>query len=297
VPSKPSKPRLLWLQGVTCNGNTHSFLNLPYLAQLLERFDLLYHPLLPSLETLESVVRCNHTCEVLVFEGAFDPQMTRAGRTLSSLVEHYGAEANHIIAAGSCASFGGVLAAAAPERSSGLAFREDEHAGPIGSATDKLINIPGCPAHPEWLGHALMMVADGQRVAVDALRRPKALYSHLVHDGCLRNEYFEWKVDAKQFGVKEGCLFYEHGCRGPLTHGSCNRTLWNEVGSKMRSGTPCFGCTEPDFPRRNLFETKTNMSIPEEVPVGVSKRSYLTLTGIAKSFRIKRLEERLIDDD
>ncbi|MEJ2468206.1 MAG: hydrogenase, partial [Campylobacterales bacterium] len=175
MPSKPSKPRLLWLQGVTCNGNSHSFLNLPYLAQLLERFDLLYHPLLPSLETLESVVRCNHTCEVLVFEGAFDPQMTRAGRTLSSLVEHYGAEANHIIAAGSCASFGGVLAAAAPERSSGLAFREAEHAGPIGSATDKLINIPGCPAHPEWLGHALMMVADGQRVAVDALRRPKAL--------------------------------------------------------------------------------------------------------------------------
>ena len=82
-----------------------------------------------------------------------------------------------------------------------------------------------------------------------------------------------------------------------MTHASCNRTLWNGVGSKMRSGTPCFGCTEPDFPKMNFFVTKTNMSIPEEVPLGVSKRSYLTLTGIAKSFHIKRLESRLIDDD
>lgn len=297
MPSKPSKPTLLWLQGVTCNGNTHSFLNLPWLPQLLERFTLLYHPLLPSTMTLEAIARCKDRCDLLVFEGAFDPQMRRAGATLETLLAHYGAEASQIVCAGSCASFGGLLSAAAPERSSGLAFRREAPAGPLRTAADKLLNLSGCPVHPEWLGYTLMMFADGQRIPVDALQRPKALYSHLAHDGCLRNEYFEWKVDAKGFGLKEGCLFYEHGCRGPLTHASCNRTLWNDVSSKMRAGTPCFGCTEPDFPRRNLFETKTNMSIPDEVPVGVSKRSYLTITGIAKSFTIKRLEERLIDDD
>jgi len=297
VPSKPSKLSLVWLQGVTCNGNSHSFLNLAYLSQMLEHFKVIYHPLLPSIHTLQEVSECNVACDVLVFEGAFDPQMRRAGETLSRLIEHYADLASHIVAAGSCASFGGVLQAAAPERSSGLAFREADDFGPLAGRREKLINLSGCPVHPEWLGYTLMMIVQKQPVAVDALLRPKALYSHLAHDGCLRNEYFEWKVDAKEFGTKEGCLFYEHGCRGPLTHASCNRILWNDVSSKMRAGTPCFGCTEPDFPRRNLFETKTNMSIPDEVPIGVSKRSYLTLTGIAKSFTIKRLEERLIDEE
>lgn len=297
MPSEPNKPVLLWLQGVTCNGNTHSFLNLSWLPRLLERFEVLYHPLLPSAVTLDEVADCSRGCDVLVFEGAYDPQMRRADTPLSTLVEHYAKHARHVIAAGSCASFGGMLKAAAPERSSGLAFCESDSAGPLAAAPEKLLNLSGCPVHPEWLGYALMMIAEETPVAVDTLRRPKALYSHLAHDGCLRNEYFEWKVDAKQFGLKEGCLFYEQGCRGPLTHASCNRTLWNEVSSKMRAGTPCFGCTEPDFPRRNLFETKTNMSIPDEVPIGVTKRSYLTVTGIAKSFRIKRLEERLIDDE
>jgi hydrogenase small subunit len=37
------------------------------------------------------------------------------------------------------------------------------------------------------------------------------------------------------------------------------------------------------------------MSIPADVPFGVSKRSYLTLAGIAKTFHVKRLEEKLID--
>lgn len=50
-----------------------------------------------------------------------------------------------------------------------------------------------------------------------------------------------------------------------------------------------FGCTEPDFPRTALFETRTNMSIPRDVPFGVSKRNYLTLTGVAKTLSVPRL--------
>lgn len=294
MPSRLRKPRLLWLQGITCNGNTHAFLNLPWLETLLQRFELMYHPLLPSLHTSEAIAQCSMTCDVLVFEGAYAPKMRRGEKELRDQVEHYAQHAAYVVAAGSCASFGGMFKDAMPE-GSGLAFVHHEPGGPL--AGHRVINLSGCPVHPEWLGYTLMMIADNETIALDALHRPKALYSHLAHDGCLRNEYFEWKVDAKQFGQKEGCLFYEHGCRGPLTHASCNRTLWNEVSSKMRVGTPCFGCTEPDFPRRNLFETKTNMSIPEEVPIGVTKRSYLTLTGIAKSFRVKRLESRLIEDE
>ncbi|RUM69703.1 MAG: hydrogenase, partial [Sulfurovum sp.] len=35
MPKKPYKPKLLWLQSITCNGNTHSFLNHPDLFSIL----------------------------------------------------------------------------------------------------------------------------------------------------------------------------------------------------------------------------------------------------------------------
>ena len=289
------KPKLLWLQGVTCNGNTHSFLNLKNLDQLLDKFEIILHPILESTNTLEVISKCEVKCDLFLFEGAYDPQMKRNGVLLSKLVKYYAGVSKQIISVGSCASFGGIFKASAPERNSGLIFNEKESGGPLQNEKDKLINLSGCPVHPQWLEYALLMFLSNKEIECDSLHRPIELYSTLAHHGCTRNEYFEWKVDSKDFGEKEGCLYYKQGCRGPLTHSSCNTILWNEVSSKTRVGTPCFGCTEPDFPRNNLFSTKTNMSIPEDVPLGVPKRSYLTLTGIAKTFSIKRLEGKLID--
>ena len=103
-------------------------------------------------------------------------------------------------------------------------------------------------------------------------------------------------MEAKEFGTKEGCLFYYLGCKGPMTRSSCNRTLWNGVSSKTRAGLPCFGCTEYDFPRVNLFKTFHVMGLPEELPLGVSKRGYILLSGIAKTFAPQRLKEKLIDE-
>ncbi len=290
-----TKPKLLWLQGVTCNGNTHSFLNLPSLPLLLSQFELLYLPSIETKYTLEEISKCKLSCDILIFEGAFDPQLKRNDVLMSEMLNHYAQSAKYIIAAGSCASFGGMFKASAPQRNSGLLFNEADKTGPMLHVDNHVINLSGCPIHPEWLGYTLNMILNNQKIAVDELHRPVELYSTLAHHGCTRNEYFEWKIDAKGFGLKEGCLFYEQGCRGPMTHASCNKILWNEVSSKTRSGTPCFGCTEPTFPRENLFHTKTNMSIPEDVPLGISKRSYLTMAGIAKTFHIKRLEGKLID--
>ena len=39
------------------------------------------------------------------------------------------------------------------------------------------------------------------------------------------------------------------------------------------------------------------MGIPAKMPLGIPMRAYLTATGIAKSFKIKRLEERVIEYD
>lgn len=292
---KDNKKKLLWIQGVTCNGNTHSFLNLPYLPLLLSKIELLYFPTIETQYTLEEISECKLSCDILVFEGAFDPELKRNDVLIKTILEHYAKNAEYVIAVGSCASFGGIFKAAAPQRNSGLLFNESERTGPMLNVDQKIINLSGCPIHPEWLGYTLNMIINNQKILLDEMHRPLELYSNLAHHGCTRNEYFEWKIDTKGFGHKEGCLFYEQGCRAPMTHASCNKILWNEVSSKTRSGTPCFGCTEPDFPRQNFFSTKTNMSIPEDVPLGIPKRSYLTIAGIAKTFHIKRLEGKLID--
>ncbi|MRI58671.1 MAG: hydrogenase [Epsilonproteobacteria bacterium] len=275
---------LLWLQGITCNGNSHSFLNYPHLKSLLDCFELLYHPLLPSRYKIEEIEKIR-SVDILVVEGAPSKEWVRGRSTFCKLFSAL--EAKWIVAVGSCAVYGGLLG------KRGLAFARNKRIRRF----DNLINIPGCPAHPEWIAYVLWAIVHDKRVALDEWYRPKELFAYTVHSGCVRNEYFEWKVDAKGFGLKEGCLFYEQGCQAPYTHGSCNKILWNEVSSKTRAGMPCIGCTEPDFPKRNLFETKTYMGIPATMPLGVPKRAYLTLTGIAKSFRIERLSKRLLDED
>jgi len=50
-------------------------------------------------------------------------------------------------------------------------------------------------------------------------------------------------------------------------------------------------------PRENMFETKHAMGLPEELPLGVSKRGYILLSGVAKTFAPERLKKRLMDED
>jgi hydrogenase small subunit len=292
------KPKLLWLQSITCNGNAHSFLNHPELFSILSHFDLLYHPLLETEYEIEDLISGKLKCDILILEGSFKEKgVLKKGIEVSHLIEIYANRAKHIISAGTCATFGGIFKQHDPEHISGFCFDEEKQTERYKTYASKLISLPGCPIHPKWLSYVLLMLAKGKTIPIDELHRPQELYNITVHTGCVRNEYFEWKIDTKGFGLKEGCLFYEQGCQGPYTRGSCNKILWNDISSKTNVGTPCFGCTEPSFPKTALFTTKTNMGIPAMMPLGVPKRAYLTATGIAKSFKIKRLEERIIKDD
>jgi hydrogenase small subunit len=238
------------------------------------------------------------SCDILVLEGSFkEKNLLKAGVELSRVIEFYAQKAKHIITAGTCATFGGVFKEADPHNITGFAFNIEEKTKRYERYALKLISLPGCPIHPKWLSFVLLMLAKKKPIVLDEMFRPQELYGITVHTGCSRNEYFEWKVDTKGFGLKEGCLFYEQGCQGPHTRGSCNKILWNDASSKTIVGTPCFGCTEPDFPKPALYMTRTNMGIPTTMPLGVPKRAYLTATGIAKSFKIKRFEERIIKYD
>lgn len=299
---------LLWLQALSCSGNTQSFLcsQEPSVDEALRGFRLLFHPALTwdkeEEEVVEEVISGKEKLDVLILEGAVGDNLhSLAGMPFKEAIAKLCHRAEYVIAVGNCAVFGN-LPAKSGERVSGLQYLFKRKGGFLGKDFKSksgypVINLSGCPAHPSWLAYALFMIREGRPIKLDEMGRPKEIYAFLTHHGCSRNEYFEWKVEAKSFGTKEGCLFYYLGCKGPMTHSSCNRVLWNGVSSKTRAGMPCVGCTEYDFPRENLFETKQLMNLPEELPLGVSKRGYILLSGITKTFAPERLKGRLIDED
>ena len=290
------KLKIIWLQGVTCNGNSHSFFNFPHLKMVIQSFDFLYHPMLPSSLSLEKIANDESiTCDILIAEGAIDPNFKRVGIPIDKFIKRFDGNVKYIIAVGTCASFGGIFSQNSNE-ASGILYRHEKKLKSPCIKNSRVINLPGCPIHPQNLATLLFAIKANQPILLDEMNRPKEIYAHTVHQGCIRNEYFEWKVDAQGFGLKEGCLFYEQGCRAPMTHGDCNILLWNETSSKTKSGQPCFGCTEPKFPNFSFFYTPKNMSIPAEVPLGISKRIYLTVSSVAKTFSIPRLKKRLLDD-
>jgi len=155
-----------------------------------------------------------------------------------------------------------------------------------------VINLAGCPAHPEAILGTIAALAAGATLELDAYSRPLQWYGMVVHQGCTRNEYHEYRVEETDFGEK-GCLFFHMGCQGPLTYGPCNKTLWNRRSTKTRIGVPCSGCTRPDFPRPYpFFHTRNIEGIPMDLPDGVKRAHYMVYKGMAAVAAPQRLIDR-----
>lgn len=272
---------ILWLQGGACGGNTLSFLNAdnPGVLEFLEMHNskLLWHPSL-SLESdekvkdiLNKVVKGKIHLDVFIFEGTvvLGPNSTGkfnmfAGRPMKDWVNDISKVADYVVAVGDCASFGGIPASDPnPTESTGLQFHKKEKGGFLGKNFRSrkgfpVINIPGCPAHPEWIMTTLSLILDDKLKEddLDEYQRLRTIYSTTTQFGCPRSIYFSYKVSVKEFGHREGCLYFDLGCRGSYTRSPCNIILWNNQSSKTRVGTPCFGCTEFDFPTFNFFTTE-----------------------------------------
>ena len=290
------KTTILWLSAIACNGNVHSFFNYSRMEQFLADFEFIYHPSIDSKYSLKEVVSDTLPCDILIIDGTISDDFERAGENIIKVIKKYAKVVKKIVTVGTCATYGGIFRESPFENPRGLHFDANEYYADFADIKSKTVSVPGCPIHPEVLAGTLYGIRKDIKMKLDAMLRPKEYFSYLVHNGCMRNEYFEYKVDKHEYGNLEGCLFYDHGCQAPFTHGSCNKILWNEVNSKTRSGSACMGCTEPEFPKTNLFNTKKNMGIPDKLPLGVAKRTYLTFAGIAKAFKIPRLEKKLFDD-
>ena len=293
-----NKPSVVWFCAITCNGNTHSLLsaNSNRFELFLNNFEFIYHPSITVDKSLEDILAQEEKIDFLLVEGAISSNkdfFTISNDSTFNLLNQLASKSNFIIAVGSCASYGG-LHSKFIQNNDIRGLKESLNKDNIKNLKHEIINLTGCPVHPEWILQTLFTLKAQEKILVDEVGRPKELYSTLAHHGCTKNEYFEWKVEGG-FGQKEGCLFYDQGCRGPMTHSSCNKILWNDISSKTRVGMPCIGCTEIDFPRNDMLETKKNIGIPFEVPLGISKRAYLSISGVAKTFKIDRLHKKLME--
>src|SRR4029079_3095218 len=176
---------LLWLQGGACSGNTMSFFNAeePSLCDLVTDFgiEILWHPSLgmalgDALQALlADIVAGQQPLDVLVFEGTVimgpggSGRMNMfAGRPMKNWLQDLAGLAQYVVAIGDCACWGGLPATPPnPTDSTGLQFHKTRAGGFLGrsfrsKAGQPVINISGCPAHPDWITQILVALVTGR---------------------------------------------------------------------------------------------------------------------------------------
>ena len=136
-----------------------------------------------------------------------------------------------VISVGTCSSYGGIPAGKGNKTGAmGVYdFFQKE------SITTPVINVPGCPPHPDWIVYPVAYFLATTPAGLDPLgippldldRRPTAVYSGSGNGGqgapfCMDcpNKDSQDKPDAAQFLGDTGCLG-AFGCKGPYTVGDC----------------------------------------------------------------------------
>ncbi|MEE8716304.1 MAG: hydrogenase small subunit [Coriobacteriales bacterium] len=263
---------VIWMEGASCSGCSESFVqtDAPDVATcVLELLSVNYNELLSaasgySLEEArkETMAAGNY---ILVYEGAvvkgWEGNALRvAGEkgTDSLLEAAYNAEA--VIALGSCACDGGWQAARPnPANAEGV----QKFLGDNGITTP-VINIPCCPANPEWFTAVVVeYLLLGQLPELNSKNEPKLMFNETIHDNCPRRGHFENGEFVYQFGSEEekkGYCLYAVGCKGPQTFTNCPIVKWNRRSSWcVEAGAPCQGCgvVTPNKPTRNWVDENT----------------------------------------
>jgi len=258
---------VVWLQGGACSGCIVSMLNAasPTIRQLLvdqvvpgKHVSLLFQPtvMAASGELAMKVVDDEAIGEgfVLCVEGSIATAhpaycaIGEAGGEEISILDKtcsLARKALAVVAVGTCASFGGIPASEPNPTGSVSVGQALKDAG----IDTPVINIPGCPPHPDWFIHTVAGVLlnglPGPE-ALDDLGRPLEFYGTTIHENCPRRADFDAGKFARKHG-DEGCL-YLLGCKGPVTYADCPTRMWNSgVNWCVGANAPCIACVEPGF--------------------------------------------------
>ena len=162
------------------------------------------------------------------------------------LLQRLAAKASYVVAVGQCSSFGGIPAASG--NLTGAVSVKDALKQASVSTKHPIVNLPGCPANPDWTLVTLATVLQGIDPDLDNQGRPKAFFTSYIHDNCPRRDAYNRGQMAKTFDDPVGC-FWDLGCKGPITQGSCAIKKWNGgTGFCTQAGPMCWGCMHPNFP-------------------------------------------------
>lgn len=315
---------ILWLQSAGCGGCTMSLLCAegPNVFDLLAGAGLtfLWHPAL-SLESgaevreiLASLTSGEVPLDILCVEGAIArgprgtgryQMLSGTGRSMLDWLRELAPLAAHVVAVGTCATYGGVTTAGGnPSDAVGVQY-DGAHPGGALPATFRaraglpVINVAGCPTHPDWVTETLLMLAAGRLEAseLDALGRPRFYADHLVHHACPKNEFYEYKASARALS-EMGCMMEHLGCIGTQAVGDCNIRPWNGQGSCTRGGYPCINCTAPEFeePRHLFTATPKIAGIPVGLPTDMPKAWFMALASLSKAATPERIAQNAVAD-
>lgn len=265
---------VIWIEGASCTGCTESFAQVDTPdagTAVLEMISLNYSETLSAAaghSVEEAKAQTIKECAgkyILVYEGAvLEGWEGQALRVADAPGTHHLVEAAEsaqaVVALGSCAVNGGWMAAH-PNPAGALGV--EQYLRKAGIDTP-VVNMPGCPANPEWLIAVLVdVVMMGELPELDGQRKPSGIYGQTIHDNCERRGHFENGEFVYEFGSEEeakGYCLYPLGCRGPQTNSNCSVVLWNHKRSWcVQAGSPCIGCCEahPDDPGHNWVEVNT----------------------------------------
>ncbi len=256
LPNKNKLP-VVWIETNDSGDNNIAFMNTtyPYLGQVFtDMIDLLYSNTFmaaqgsDALNILEQVSLIYKGKFILVVEGAIPVKdnglyniiaiTEKRAITALEAVTWLGEIAGHVLAIGTCASFGGP-SAARPNLTGSVGVRD--------VLDREIINVSGCPVNPDWFVGTLAHLLMYGRPELDSLGRPELFYGFTVHRHCQRRSYFDRDDFAEKLGDIE-CMF-SLGCMGPRTGADCPYRQWiNHVSWPVKANTPCIGCTNEDFP-------------------------------------------------
>ncbi|MBI5573920.1 MAG: hydrogenase small subunit [Elusimicrobia bacterium] len=268
----PKEFSVIWFQGAACSGCAVSVLNSlsPTIKNVLldelvpgKHINLLFMPVVMAASGKSAIdviidAEKNKSGEyILIVEGSIPKNDFGdvAEKSMEDSVEELSKNASAIISLGTCSAFGGIPKGK-PNPTKSKSVQEFLNSKNI---KIPIINIPGCPPHPDWFVGTVANILLFGIPQLDELSRPKLFYGKLIHENCERRPYFDKGKFAKKFS-DEGCLF-ELGCKGPYTNADCPIRSWNSgVNWCIQNGSPCIGCVEPEFPDLEAMYKKTHWS-------------------------------------
>jgi len=251
---------VIWIELQDCAGNSEAILrsDSPTIDELiLETISLEFNETLMAAaghaaeEHLEEAMHTFKGKYLCVVEGAIPRAMDglygTIGAKAETFEEHLKRVAGNsaaVVAVGTCATFGGVPAAA-PNPTGAVGVQDIIKNKPI-------INIPACPANPANItGTILHFVLSGQIPELDHLNRPKFAFGYRIHDNCERRAHFDAGEFVEEWGdegAKNNFCLYKMGCKGPMTFNNCSVVKYNSgTNWPIGAGHGCIGCSEPQF--------------------------------------------------